>query len=162
MAVRLLLAVALLAAAGCGSNTQEPEAHVALLAPAWIDDDIPRFEQQTGCRIDLRVYDDDEDLAAIAKRRETDVVAMPIGGGHAADQSEQFVEVTLDGGAKITVPARLARPFAGPRRPAGRKGIVWRVTREGSGDARCIRRWLAYATSQDTSVSSSARNPSGS
>jgi hypothetical protein len=160
MAIRLLAAAALFALAGCGSNASRP--HVGVLAPAWIDDDVPRFEQQTGCRVDLRVYDHGEDLDAIAKRRETDVVAAPAPPGQDADQTEEFVAVTLKGGVTVTLPRRLASAFAGPRRPAGRKGILWLTTRSGSGDERCIRRWIAYATSQDTSVSSSARNPSGS
>jgi hypothetical protein len=160
MALRLLLAAAIVALAGCGSSASQPR--VALLAPAWIDDDVPRFEQQTGCRVDLRVYDDGEDLAAIAKRRETDVVATPVAPGQEADQVEEFVHVTLVGGPAITSPEELAGAFRGRRRPAGRRGIVWTATREGGGDPACVGRWIRYAASQDTSVSSSVRNPSGS
>ena len=160
MAIRLLAAAALLVVAGCGSTTSSP--HVGLLAPAWIDDDIPRFEQETGCRVDLRVYDDREDLAAIAKRRETDVIAAPVPRGHDADQVEEFVHVSVGGGVEVTIPKRLASAFDGPQRPAGRRAIIWLPTRRGNGDAHCIRRWLRYVAPQDTSVSSSARNPSGS
>lgn len=159
MAARLLAAAALLTVAGCGSSTAQP--HVGVLAPAWIDDDIPRFEHQTGCRVDLRTYDEGEDLAAIAKRRETDVIAAPVPRGQDGDQVEQFVHVTVDGGVELTIPRRLASAFDGPQRPAGRRGIVW-LTRDGNGDRRCIGRWVRYATSQDTSVSSNAKNPSGS
>lgn len=159
MAARLLAAAALLTVAGCGSSTAQP--HVGVLAPAWIDDDIPRFEHQTGCRVDLRTYDEGEDLAAIAKRRETDVIAAPVPRGQDGDQVEQFVHVTVDGGVELTIPKRLASAFEGPQRPAGRRGIVW-LTRDGNGDRRCIGRWVRYATSQDTSVSSNAKNPSGS
>ncbi|HVD24712.1 MAG TPA: hypothetical protein VNB86_01840 [Gaiellaceae bacterium] len=144
MAARLLAAAALLAAVGCGSSENQP--HVAILAPAWIDADIPRFEQQTGCRVDLRVYDDGEDLPAIAKRRETDVVAAPVPRGQDAEQVERFVEVTLDRGVKITIPERLASAFHGPRRPAGSRGILWLSTHRGSGDRRCIGRWILYVT----------------
>lgn len=159
MAARLLAAAALLTVAGCGSSTEQP--HVGVLAPAWIDDDIPRFEQQTGCRVDLRTYDEGEDLAAIARRRETDVIAAPVPRGQDGDQVEQFVHVTVDGGVELTIPKRLAPAFDGPQRPAGRRGIVW-LTRDGNGDRRCIGRWVRYATSHDTSVSSNAKNPSGS
>lgn len=159
MAARLLAAAALLTVAGCGSSTAQP--HVGVLAPAWIDDDIPRFEHQTSCRVDLRTYDEGEDLAAIAKRRETDVIAAPVRRGQDGDQVEQFVHVTVDGGVELTIPKRLASAFDGPQRPAGRRGIVW-LTRDGNGDRRCIGRWVRYATSQDTSVSSNAKNPSGS
>jgi len=144
MAVRLLAAAAVLALAGCGSKASEP--HVAVLAPAWIDDDVSRFEQQTGCRVDLRVYDEGEDLAAIAKRRETDVVATPVPGGQDADQVEEFVHVTLDGGVELTIPKRLAGAFSGQTRPAGSRGIVWTTTHRGGGDRRCISRWVGYVT----------------
>jgi hypothetical protein len=144
MAARLLAAAALLALAGCGSSAAQP--HVALLAPAWIDDDVPRFEQQTGCRVDLRVYDEGEDLQAIAERRQTDVVAAPVPPGQNADQTAAFVRVTLDGGVEVTIPQQLASAFHGPRRAAGTRGIVWRPTRRGNGDRRCIGRWLRYVT----------------
>jgi hypothetical protein len=160
MAARLLAAVALLTVAGCGSSTKQP--HVGLLAPAWIDDNVARFEQQTGCRVDLRTYDQGEDLAAIAKRRETDVIAGPVPRGRDADQVEEFVHLTLDGGVEVTIPKKLATAFAGPRRPAGTRAIIWLPTRRGNGDRRCIGSWMRYATSQETSVPSSARNPSGS
>ena len=144
MAVRVLAAAAVLALAGCGSKANEP--HVAVLAPGWIDDDVPRFEQQTGCRVDLRVYDESEDLAAIAERRETDVVATAVPSERNADQVEEFVHVTLDGGVEITIPKQLARAFDGPRRPAGSRAIVWTTTNRGSGDRRCISRWVDYVT----------------
>jgi hypothetical protein len=144
MAVRLLAAAALLGLAGCGSSAEQP--HVALLAPAWIDADVPRFEQQTGCRVDLRVYDEGEDLPAIAERRETDLIATPVSRDQDADQTEAFVRMTLDGGVEVTIPQRLASAFSGPRRPAGTRGIVWLPTRHGSGDRRCIGRWLLYVT----------------
>jgi hypothetical protein len=162
MAVRLCLAAALLTLglAGCGGS-DESAGQVRLLAPAWIDADILRFERETGCRVDLRVYDEGEDLAAIAKRRETDVVAAPVRPGDDPDQSEDFVRVSLKGGVEVTVPERLASAFDGPRRPAGKRAIAWRIRDEGENPG-CARRWVAYATSQDSSVSSSARNSSGS
>ncbi len=69
--------------------------------------------------------------------------------------------MTLKGGVEITVPKRLASAFNGPSRPAGTRAIAWRIRDEGENPG-CARRWVAYATSQDTSVSSSARNSSGS
>jgi hypothetical protein len=162
MAVRPCLAAVLLALAlaGCGGS-DESGRELRLLAPAWIDADIPRFERETGCRVDLRVYDEGEDLAAIAKRRVTDVVASPVSPSDDPDQSEDFVHVTLKGGVEITVPKRLASAFDGPSRPAGKRAIAWRIREEGESPG-CARRWVAYATSQNTSVSSSARNSSGS
>jgi hypothetical protein len=162
MAVRLLLAAALLslAASGCGGS-EESTREVRLLAPPWIEADVARFERVSGCRVDLRVYDEGEDLAAIAKRRDTDVIASPVPPGGDADQSEAFVHINLRGGVEVTVPQRLASAFSGRSRPAGQRAIAWRIRDDGeNGD--CARRWLRYATSQDTSVSSSARNPSGS
>jgi hypothetical protein len=162
MAIRLLAAAALpiLALAGCGGADKSTR-QLRLLAPAWIDADIPRFERVTGCLVDLRVYDEGEDLLAIAKRRDSDVIASPVPPGGAADQREPFVHITLKGGLEITVPQRLASAFAGPSRPAGRRAIVWRI-RDAGENGDCARRWVAYATSQETSVSSSARNSSGS
>jgi hypothetical protein len=159
MAARLLAAAALLALAGCGSTASKPV--VSVLAPAWIDDDVPRFEQQSGCRVDLRVYDDGENLAAIAERRQTDVLASPVPPGREGDETETFVHVTHDG-VELTLPARLASAFPGPHRPAGTRAIVWLATHRGKGDRRCINRWVLYAASQESSVPSSARNASGS
>jgi hypothetical protein len=72
MSMRALLAATLLAAmAGCGSDERR---EVRLLAPAGIvsDAESVRFEQETDCRVDLRVYDSNEDLEPIAKRRDSD------------------------------------------------------------------------------------------
>ena len=147
MAVRLLLAAALLlAVAGCGGS-QEPRREVRLLAPAGVADEVTRFEEQTGCRVDLRVYDEEEDVDAIARRRDADVVAGPTPPGTAPHVSQELVRVTLDRGLEITLPKRLASAFRGPTRPAGRRSLVWEIRDEGENDA-CARRWLAYATSQ--------------
>jgi hypothetical protein len=147
MAVRLLLAAApLLAVAGCGGN-QEPRREVRLLAPAGVVEDVTRFERDTGCRVDLRVYDEEEDVDAIARRRDADVVAGPAKAGATPHLSEELVRVTLEGGLEVTVPKRLASAFRGVTRPAGRRSLVWEIREEGENDA-CARRWLAYATSQ--------------
>lgn len=144
MAARTLLAVALLAGlVGCGAEA-EPEVH--LLAPAWIDDDVQRFERESGCRVDLRTYDDGERLGPIAERRDVDVVAAPAEAG-AAHQTEDFVRVTLSGGVEVTIPRRLASAFPGRHEPAGRRTIRWTIRPEGDND-ECARRWVAYATSQ--------------
>jgi hypothetical protein len=145
MSFRRVVATALVAAlSGCGGAEERRE--VRLLAPAWIDADIQRFERESGCLVDLRVYDDDEELEPIAERRNVDIVAAraPNGDG---DQSEQFVTVTLRGGVEVTVPERLASAYDGRKRPAGRRAIVW-MPRRGGGNPECARRWLGYATSQ--------------
>lgn len=145
MSARALLAVALLAgAAGCGGGDPEPE--VRLLAPAWIDDDVARFERESGCRVDLRTYDERDRLEPIAERRDVDVVAAPSTRG-AGDQTEEFVRVTLSGGVQVTIPERLASAFRGRKEPAGRRSIVWVLRPEGD-NPDCGRRWIDYATSQ--------------
>ncbi|HET7854928.1 MAG TPA: hypothetical protein VFL41_00575 [Gaiellaceae bacterium] len=144
MSCRAFFAVALLASlAGCGGGESRPE--VRLLAPAWIDDDVARFERDSGCRVDLRTYDEGDRLEPIAERRDVDVIAAPTRG--TGDQTEAFVRVKLSGGVEVTVPERLASGFRGPRTPAGRRSIVWRLRPEGDND-ECARRWLAYASSQ--------------
>lgn len=143
MSCRALFAVALLAGlAGCGGGSR-PE--VRLLAPAWIDDDVARFERESGCRVDLRTYDDGDRLEPIAERRDVDVIAAPTRGP--GDQSEAFVRVRVSDGVEVTVPERLASGFRGATTPAGRRSIVWKLRPEGDND-ECARRWLAYATSQ--------------
>jgi hypothetical protein len=143
MSIRAPLAATLLAVlAGCGGD-QPPE--VRVLAPAWIDADVQRFEDESGCRVDLRTYDEGEDLAPIAERRDIDVIAElqlnPI------DQAERFVRVTLSGGVVVTIPERLASAFTGPKAPAQPRSISWAIRPEGD-NPDCARRWLAYATSQ--------------
>jgi hypothetical protein len=147
MAVRLLLvAVLLLILSGCGG---EPVAsrEVRLLAPADLVEDVSTFERTTGCRVDLRVYDEGEDLPAIARRRQVDVVAGPTPPGTDPHDSVELVRVTLERGLEITIPKRFARAFAKPARPAGRRLTRWTI-REGGDNPDCARRWIAYATSQ--------------
>jgi hypothetical protein len=146
MAVRLIApAVLLLALAGCGGTS--PVREVRVLAPAWVVGDLSAFERETGCRVDLRVYDDGEDLAAIARRRDVDVIAAPVRPGQVPDRTESFVRVTVNGGVEITVPEKLASAFKGLHRPAGRRSIAWTIRTEGENPA-CARRWIAYAASQ--------------
>ena len=145
MTARALLAAALTAAAlaGCGGETPR---EVRVLAPAWIEADLERFERETGCGVDLRVYDEDEALEPIAERRNVDVVAAPVPPG-TGDETQEFVRVTRPGGVALTVPKHLAAAFPGRREPAGRRSIAWRARPEGDND-ECARRWLAYVTSQ--------------
>src|SRR5215210_6070020 len=146
MAVRALVAAALLALAGCGGD--KPGAgEVRLLGPAWIGEDVTAFERESGCRVDLRVYDEGEDLAAIARRRDVDVVAEPVPPGPAADQTEDFVRITLEGGIDVTIPKKLALAFHRPTRAAGRRAIAWKIRADGD-HPDCARRWIAYAGSQ--------------
>jgi hypothetical protein len=148
MSMRALLVAALLTTvAGCGGDDQR---EVRLLAPAGIvsDADAARFERETGCRVDLRVYDADEDVEAIAARRDTDVVAAPTPDGEAPDIAEQLVRATLRDGVVVTVPRRLAVALDPLLiRPAGRRELSWTIRDEGDNDD-CARRWIAYATSQ--------------
>ena len=148
MAVRLLLtATLLLVVAGCGGE-QVSRPEVRLLAPAGIIEDVSPFERQSGCRVDLRVYDDGEDVAAIARRRDVDVVAGPAPSGREPDVSVPLVRITLERGLTITIPRRLASAFAGGAiRPAGRRSIVWTIREQGENDT-CARSWVDYATSQ--------------
>lgn len=147
MSARAFLVAAIAVLTGCGGEEQR---EVRLLAPAGIvsDADSAEFEDQTGCRVDLRVYDPDEDLEAIAERRDTDAVAAATPDGETPDISEALVRATLEGGVVVTVPRRLAAALE-PRilRPAGRRDLSWAIRGEGGGDD-CARRWIAYATSQ--------------
>ncbi len=146
MAVRPLLAAALLSvAAGCGAD--EPKREVRLLAPAGLVGDTIGFERETGCEVDLRVYDQGENLATIARRRNVDVVARPTRPGEAAHDSTELVRITIDRNLEIVIPRRLAAAYNRPARPAGRRSTRWTIRDEGDNED-CARRWLAYATSQ--------------
>jgi fructose-1-phosphate kinase PfkB-like protein len=143
---RHLTAALLLALAGCGGDAGTGE-EVRLLAPAGIADDFARFERETRCRVDLRVYDEEEDVEAIARRRDVDVIAGPIPAGATPHVSEELVRVTIAEGLEVTIPKRLATAFEAPARPAGRRSLAWSIREEGENGA-CARRWLAYVTSQ--------------
>lgn len=148
MAVRLhLAATLLLVLAGCGGE-QMSRPQVRLLAPAGIVEDVGPFERQSRCLVDLRVYDDAEDVTAIARRRNADVVAEPAPPGREPDVSVPLVRITLERGLTITIPKTLSAAFPGAAiRPAGSRSIVWTIREQGENDA-CARRWLDYATSQ--------------
>jgi hypothetical protein len=147
MARRLALAAALLhVLAGCG-GADEPRREVRLLAPAGVVDDVARFERATGCRVDLRVYDEDEDVDAIAGRRDADVIAAPAPPGTRPQVSQELVRITLARGLEVTIPRHLAPAFDGDARSAGRRSTVWRIRPEGE-NGGCARRWLADATSR--------------
>jgi hypothetical protein len=147
MAIRSLLGAALLLAlAGCGGEAETTK-EVRLLAPAGLVGDPATFERRTGCRVDLRVYDEGEDLGAIARRRDADVVARPVERGEAADDSVELVRVELASGLEITIPSELASAFAGTVRPAGRRRTAWVIRTDGENQA-CAERWFDYATSQ--------------
>jgi hypothetical protein len=147
MSMRTLLAAALLfVLAGCGGDSAALE--VRLLAPVGIAKDVAGFERKTGCRVDHRVYDDGEDVDAIARRRDADVVARPTLAGGVAHVVETLVRVTLEGGVVVTIPRELASAFdAGNVRSAGRRQLSWTIREEGDNDD-CARRWFAHATSQ--------------
>lgn len=147
MAARLLLAAGLLfLLPGCGEDEPAP-LQLRLLAPADLVETVPRFERETGCRVEVRVYDQGENLAAIARRRDADVVAAPTPPGSVPDDSVELVRIALDRGLVVTVPRRFASAFHGPRRPAGRRETTWVIRTKGDNPV-CARRWVAYATSQ--------------
>ena len=111
MSIRTLLVAAVLATlAGCGGESPE---EVRLLAPAGLAEEaqIARFERNSGCRVDLRVYDDGEDLEAIADRRDTDVIAGPVPAGGIAHDSVELARVRLRSGVELTLPRELASAF---------------------------------------------------
>jgi hypothetical protein len=149
MAARALLAAALVVGlAGCGGGTAERE--VRLLAPVGVVEDSQslRFERETGCQVDLRVYDPEEDVDAIARRRDADAIAAPTPNGAVPHVSEEMVRARLEDGVTITVPRELASAFdAVEIRPAGRRELSWSLREEGD-NPDCAGRWIAYATSQ--------------
>ena len=148
MSIRALLAVTLLTGiAGCGGDEQ-PE--VRLLAPAGIvsEADSTRFERETDCRVDLRVYDPNEDLGPIAKRRDSDAIAAPTRDGETAHVTDEMARLTLKDGVVVTVPTRLAAVLDPVEtQPAGQRRLTWTIREEADNDD-CARRWIAYATSQ--------------
>jgi hypothetical protein len=147
MAVRpLLAAVLLLVLSACGGD-EPPRREVRLLEPADLVEDVSSFERATGCHVDLRVYDEGEDLDAIARRRDVDVVAGPAPPGTEPHDSVELVRVTLESGLEITVPKRFARAFGKPTSPAGLRLTHWTIREDGD-NPDCARRWVAYATSQ--------------
>ena len=148
MSMRALLAATLLTAmGGCGGDDRR---EVRLLAPAGIvsDADAARFEQETDCRVDLRVYDPNEDLVPIAKRRDSDAIAAPTRDGETAHVTDEMARLTLKDGVVVTVPTRLAAALDPVEtQPAGQRRLTWTMREEGDNDD-CARRWIAYATSQ--------------
>jgi hypothetical protein len=147
MVIRSLpAAFVVLGLAGCGAGSA-PAREVRVLAPAGLVDDVGAFERRTGCRVDLRVYDAGEDVAAIAKRRNVDVVAEPVARGGVVHDSVELVRVEVAGGLSVTVPKELASAFRGPRRPAGRRDTRWAIRTEGQ-ESACAKLWWDYATSQ--------------
>ena len=145
--MRALLAAALLTVlAGCGGGSETRE--VRLLAPIGVAEDVAGFEEETGCRVDLRVYDDGDDIDAIARRRDADVIARPTLAGGVTHVVETLTRVTLEGGVVVTIPRELASAFdAVDVRSAGRRQLSWTIREEGD-NHDCARRWLAHATSQ--------------
>jgi hypothetical protein len=149
MSARTLLAAALtVGVTGCGGGESERE--VRLLAPVGIveDGDARRFERETGCRVDLRVYDQEEDIEAIAVRRDADAIAGPTPNGAVPHIAEEMVQATLDGGVVVTVPRELVSALNPVHfRPAGPREISWLLREEGD-NPDCATRWIAQAASQ--------------
>lgn len=150
MVVRAILGAAfVVAAAGCGGGGEAPPREVRLLTPPGLVelDHLQRFERTSGCRVDVRVYDPDEDVAAIARRRDVDAVARLVTTGDSRQASIELARITLEPGLVITVPRRFAHAYGRPSRPAGVRSVHWSIREEGE-NGRCARRWLAYVTSQ--------------
>lgn len=147
MAVRLVLAAALLfVLAGCGGDEAQPP-QLRLLAPADLLESVPAFERETGCRVDVRAYGAGEDLQTIATRRDVDVIAEPAPEGQTPHDDVELVRITVERGLELVIPKRYAAGFDGPARPAGRRATRWRIREQGE-NPECARRWVAYATSQ--------------
>jgi hypothetical protein len=148
MSMRALFAATLLAAmTGCGSDERR---EVRVLAPAGIVSDVEsaRFERETHCRVDLRIYDPTEDLVPIAKRRDSDAIAAPTRNGETAHVTDEMARLILKDGVVVTVPTRLAAALDPVEtQPAGQRRLTWTIREEGDNDD-CARRWIAYATSQ--------------
>ncbi len=145
--MRAFLAAALLTIlAGCGGDSRPRE--VRLLAPVGIAKDVTRFEQGTGCRVDLRVYDESEDIDAIARRRDADATASRTQAGDVPDIVQELARLTLEGGVVLIIPRSFASEFAWVDiRSAGRRQLSWTIREEGDNDD-CARRWIAHAISQ--------------
>jgi hypothetical protein len=146
MSIRLTLAAAagLAAVAGCGGDS-DARREVRLLAPAGLAENVAPFERQTGCRVDRRIYDEGEDLGAIARRRDVDVVAEPASAGETPHDLVELVRVELAAGLEVTIPKELASAYRGTVRPAGVRRTRWEIREEGENE-ECARRWIAYAT----------------
>jgi hypothetical protein len=147
MAVRSLLAAVLLALLPACGGDDDATHEVKLLAPAGLVGNVARFERETGCRVDLRVYDEDEDIGTIAGRRDVDVIARPVRPGERPDDSVELVRIMVEPGLEITIRKRLAAAYDRPTRPAGRRLTRWTI-RDAGENPECARRWIAYATAQ--------------
>jgi hypothetical protein len=168
MSIRIGLAAALVAlGTACGGDTDTRQ--VRLLAPpGYVEDGstLPKsdwvtpFERRTGCEVDARVYDDNEDVVAIARRRDIDAVAgsdeilaelrregelLP---GSTPHDSVALARVRLASGIELTLQRHLAqalRPVS--IRPAGRRAIAWAIRKDGD-NRDCARRWIVHATAR--------------
>lgn len=150
MSARILLAAAVLLLTACGGDDTRRE--VRLLAPVYVPLQAAAFERETGCEVDARIYDEDEDVEAIARRRNADVVAADRatldGFGRELSHRTRFssvslVRVDLDDGPPVTVPQELGAAFDGAQEPAGTRQTAWAVRGAGPNDD-CARRWIAY------------------
>lgn len=149
MVVRALFTAALVTVlAGCGGGGDgDDRGELRLLAPAGLVGDPTPFERRTNCRVDLRVYDEDEDISLIAKRRDVDVVARPARPGETPHDTTDLVRIAIERNLEIVVPERVAAAYDGRARPAGRRSTRWELRRDGP-NPECAGRWLADVTSR--------------
>jgi hypothetical protein len=169
MSIRIALAAALACvAAGCGGSSAEKREVRLLAPPGYVEDGstlpesdwVTPFERRTGCEVDARIYDENEDVVAIARRRDVDAVAgsdeilarlrragelLP---GSTPHDSVALVDVTLASGVELTVPQDLARALRPVLiRPGGHRTTAWAIRKDGD-NHDCARHWIAHAISR--------------
>jgi hypothetical protein len=168
MSIRIGLAATLVAfATACGGDTGTRQ--VRLLAPpGYVEDGstlpgsdwVTPFERRTGCEVDARIYDENEDVVAIARRRDIDAVAgseeilaelrreRELLPGSTPHDIVALARVRLASGIELTIPQELAQALRPVLiRPAGHRTIAWAIREEGD-NRDCARRWIAYAISR--------------
>lgn len=161
MAAPPLLAAALLILAGCGGSGEvgRDDGELRLLVPPGYADER-LVERETDCTTDIRVYDETEDVVALARRRDVDAIAGSeriIGALRKADEllpgtspvdMVEYVEARLEGGVVITLPRDLASAFdTVSTRSVGRRTTVW-VVRKDADNRICAEQWIAHAISR--------------
>ncbi len=153
MSARALLAAALVAVSGCGGDGAN---ELRILAPVHVPLQLTTFERETGCRPDVRIYDEGEDVRAISRRRNVDVVAADratlVRLGAAVQRRTPYTvvklaRVELRDGPTVTVPEELASAFDGRATPAASRAFAWAILNAGPNDD-CARLWFRHVSAQ--------------